>query len=292
MKKLAILYGNCQMDGIRHFLAKSRMGDEYIFQVFHNWRLMLNEEETGAQLLEASHACDVFIYQPCRGFSCQDGTVIPPTDQLSLPARSIDGRKAISFAYLLNHGFFPLIKVGAGWDGWWTGEGVKTRVREFLKGTPNGGGGMTIDYFADKLPYDCARRFIECLAEQSRREQETDIKMVPFILENYRKRRLFLTYNHPTSALFEQLTRQIIALLVESESLWECVAPITTENRGSSIADRIKGLSWSDDNEANMNGVQPVHPAVCRELGLEYQPTDNAIEYYQGLLEQMMRELR
>lgn len=282
MKKLCTLYGNCQMDGCRHFLAKTRMGEEYEFQTFHNWRLMLNEEETAKELLHFAKESDVFIYQPCRGYECKDGTKVPSTDKIitTLASRA----KSISYAYQFQTGFFPIIKVGDGWDGWITGEHVKKRLREVIKGHYNGAAGMTIDYYSDHLQFDCARRFIECLAEQARREEETDIKMVPWILQNYRKQRLFLTYNHPTSALFAELAKRIYCVVFDA---------LTDHFDGVRLIDWYgKEIPWTGENEANMNGVMPIHPAVVRELGLEYQPTDNSIEYYRDLLEQMMRELK
>lgn len=282
MKKLCTLYGNCQMDGCRHFLAKTRMGGDYEFQTFHNWRLMLNEEETAKELLHFAKESDVFIYQPCRGFECKDGTKVPATD-----AMNVTGKK-ISTAYLFNHGFFPMVKVGDGWDGWITSEQVKSKMRALHKNKDEYAGRFIImEYLGSGLQessahrdlnFDCARRFIECLAEQARREEETDIKMVPFILQNYRKRRLFLTYNHPTTALFLNLAFEVMDRIYPG---WKA---------GS---DPICGDTavWGE-NEANMNGVMPIHPAVVRELGLEYQPTDHSIEYYRDLLEQMMRELK
>lgn len=279
MKKLLCSYSNCQGSGIIHFLKKTRMSDEFDFVQHNNWQILMLEKPLQA-LLDDAKRCDVFLYQPCKGYTCTDGTIVPPADHIPRPATSRD----ISYSYQFNHGFFPLVKVGEGWDGWITGEHVKKRLREVIKGHYNGAAGMTIDYYSDHLQFDCARRFIECLAEQARREEETDIKMVPFILENYRKRRLFLTYNHPTSALFAELAKRIYCAVFDA---------LTDHFDGVRLIDWYgKEIPWIGENEANMNGVMPIHPAVVRELGLEYQPTDNSIEYYRDLLEQMMRELK
>lgn len=270
MKKICVLYGNCQMDGLAHFLRKTRMGEEYECTIVHNWQVLMGEQSPKL-LLESLPRAEVVIYQPCRGYECVDKSQMPGTHELLSQLAPLATH--ISFAYQFNHGFFPLVKLGEGWDGWISSDywkvGAKAKRPRIIQ-----------DYFSDAYPFDCARRFIECLAEQARREQETDIKMVPWILQHYIKLRLFLTYNHPTSALFMELASQVIEHVYQGQ--------------GFAITGAILDIKLppADENEANMNGVMPIHPAVVRELGLEYQPTDGSIEYYRDLLEQMIKELR
>ncbi len=47
-----------------------------------------------------------------------------------------------------------------------------------------------------------------------------------------------------------------------------------------------------DENEANMNGALPVHPAVVRELGLAYGSTIGDDDPYRKIMEQMISEAR
>lgn len=273
MKKLCVVYSNCQGDGLIHFLKKTRMGRDYEFVIWHNWQLMMGEQDT-----EDFRGCiaglgkcgGVFIYQPTAGYPDKQGRPVPSTQELFAGPLLLSDVKGISFAYQFNHGFFPIVNMGNGYEGWISSPEVKFRAAT-TKGDQWLKSELIKDYFAGKLRFDCGRRFIECLAEQSRRERDVDLKMVPFILSSYKKHRLFLTYNHPTSPFFAYL-----AALVLEKVYGECKDL------------DILLMQTPDDNECQMNGVQPVHPAVVHELGLEYAPTDNAMEYYQAFLESLI----
>lgn len=271
------LYGNCQNDGLLHFLRKTRLADEAQFKIWHNWRIILLEEESIAGLVDSLPDADVFIFQPCRGALCTDGKMIPNTDELCRLAKPDCVR--ISYSYVFNMGFFPLLNVSPGPDGWITAALLKQRT--WGPDSLSRHHDLMRDYNAGRLHFDCAKRFVECAAEQSKREQETDIKMVPWILQNYRKQRLFLTQNHLTSAVFAELARQI---------LWKVYGPMGSwqTQRKDGLTWKTIDIPWTDQNEAQMNGVMPVHQAVVDELGLEYPATEGAHEYYRDLLEKMM----
>lgn len=274
MKKLLCSYSNCQGSGIIHFLKKTRMTDEFDFVQHNNWQILMKEKPLDA-MLEDAKRCDVFLYQPCQGYTCTDGTAVPGTGLIS-NAYAGASAKRISYSYQFNHGFFPMVKLGAGWDGWVSSEEMKQFAKHATDRQAHDH--LIKAYFGEaRIGYDCARRFVECMAEQARREQETDIKMVPWILQNYRSSRLFLTYNHPTTILFCQLALEVYSR-------------VYGDNNAARMYNEFQ--MPKDENEANMNGVMPIHPAVVRELGLEYQPTDGSIEYYRDLLEQMIKEVR
>lgn len=278
MKKLCLVYSNCQGDGIVHFLKKTRMANDFDFMIWHNWQLMLEEQNTAdfiANVQYLRRVGGVAIYQPCKGYSTKGGAEVPGTAALFHNDVCPYPIKTISFAYQFNYGFFPFIKLGPGWDGWIATDELKVRSGD-KRGDPlRLKDALLRDYFAGNFHYDCAIRFIKCLREQSRREEETDIAMAPWILGNFPLQRLFLTYNHPTSALFVELARRVLDLVYPEHRVPFATWPIEV----------------TDENEAGMNGVQPLHPAVVKELGLDYEPTDHAIEYFADLLQQMNREL-
>jgi Polysaccharide biosynthesis enzyme WcbI len=273
MRKLCLIYSNCQGDGLVHFLKRAGLEREYDFVVWHNWQLMLGEQRPDDMLVSVQQLRQrggVAIFQPTNSFDCEKlGMSVPGTVEL-FPKDGYAGVEEISFPYNYNHGFFPFVKMGPGWDGWIGSE----QVKEFAKHATSreARDNLIKAYFGDRLHYDCARRFIECLAEQSRRERECDIQMVPWILDNYWQHRLFLTYNHPTSVLFAEMARLVIEKL----------------DLGWHWFSYLPGI---DENEAGMNGVQPLHPAVVRELGLDYPATDHAIEYFHGILSCMINDL-
>lgn len=276
MKKLCLLYGNCQMDGVAHFLRKTRMADDFDFVIVHNWQLMMGEQLPKV-LYESLPKAHVVVYQPCRGYDCRDKSQVPGTHELLNRAPRAKG---ISFAYQFNHGFFPLVKLSDGRNGWITSDQVKRRVDGIDRRDPIGfsRARVIVDYQSGNLAFDCCRRFIECIAEQGRREKETDVRMVPWIVQEYRRQRLFLTHNHPTSALFAELATQIHFHVYGG-----------VETAMSARVGEMR-IANCDENEAKMNGVMPLHPAVVNEMGLEYFPTDGATEYYRTQLEQMIKE--
>jgi len=260
MKKLLVSYSNCQGSGALFFLKRTHLAEEYEMRQWNNWQCMLDEVDPQAMLKDATQA-DVFLYQPTDRFESRAGFNVPSTDEIKsllVP----DGCQCISFAYAYNDGFFPLLKHGD----WKTGN----RAKELAAISPYR---LFAAYNAD-LTYDCARRFVECLSEMSKREQLCDIKMVPFILNTYRDTRLFLNENHPSSFMFCHLAQQIY-IQIKSES------PDVTK------------MLTADENEVNLPmGINPTHQSVVNELGLRYLADERAHEFYRNWFEQYLKEMK
>lgn len=249
------LYGNCQMDGVAFFVRK--VHPAWDIRVHRNYQLMLGE--TAVQpLLDDVADCDVFIFQPTVAFDGKGGHV-PSTDDLEKSCRA--GAKRLSYAYLFNTGFFPICKSGR----WWTGDKLVRWASEL-----NNPKDLLVlwDCMSDKLWFDCARRFAENLAEQSRREIGCTIKMAPWILENFQTQHLFVLHNHPASALFVELAHRVLLL----------------------IDPALDGpMAFDHPNQANLPGYHGVHPAVVRELGLQYEPDRRGedMEFYRALITEL-----
>ncbi len=255
-----VLYANCQSDGILHFLKKTPLADGNNFSLWYNFRLILLEQDRNA-CFQALSAADLVIYQSTHALDCRDGFQIPDSETLFKQCLK-PGTPTISFSYQFSSGFFPILKVAPGFDGWITSHEVRDIVRRKIPDPSH-----VLRYFDnDELEYDCARRFIENLAEQSRREQTCDVKMVDWILANYQTQRLFLSQNHPASALFAELARRIL-------KTQEMCDP--------------DPISFFGVNDAGLPGEMPVHPAVVRELGLKYGSSGDQ-QVFRTLLEQMV----
>jgi hypothetical protein len=269
-----VFYCNCQADGILHFLKKTPLAAGNHFSIWYNFRLILLEQDRNA-CFQALAAADLVIYQPTTALDCRDGFQVPDSNTLFDQCLR-HGTPRISFSYQFNHGFFPILKVAPSFDGWITGEDVKQRVRR---------AGTWDDLSSEKpifrdsggqghyCSFDCARRFIECLAEQSRREQTCDVQMVDWILANYQTQRLFLTQNHPASALFAELARRIYAHAVCMKGLYH----------------NMPEIPFFGVNDAGLPGEMPVHPAVVRELGLKYGAIGDQ-RVFRTLLEQFVKD--
>jgi len=240
-----VIFGNCQSFGLAHFLRKAKF--PYDIKVFENYKLIL-KEQTPEALRESAAQCDLFIAQPTREMAHGELSaeyyiekVIPKTAQV------------ITFPYCVNNGFFPLIGHGDGFMG--TAE-------------------MSADYW--KLSKDCLLamydtglidfalwpRFLACAAEQARREQQCDIRLSTWIINN-RHLPLFLNFNHPSSLLFAELAREVISFVNDAE------APEI----------HVHGL-----NEANLPCDLPFSSYVIEEFNWQIQANPFAHAHYRKLL--------
>ena len=207
------------------------------------------KEQDGAAMIKELPTADIFLYQPAGKMD-----PVPSTDDI-VKFHLSERCSCVSFPYLYNHGFFPFLEA----------EGSFSAQLKYLLSTKVRN--VFLEYNGGIINFECGRRFIECLAEQSKREQLMDVKMTDWILANYRKQKLFLSENHPTSATYVEITRRILVQL-------EIFEP--------------KGMTWTDVNEVGMNGVMPLHDAVVKELGLEYQADPEAHNYYRYSLEKII----
>lgn len=186
------IYANCQGHGLAHFLKKSGQFESEI-EVFQNHQLIL--KEVSPEALKASAAkCDVFIYQPT---DVRHGEL---SSHFYLEQVIPKSARTISFPYLYNHGFFPLIECGGAYIGaeempkeYW-----KLPLLELMQ-----------LYDMNKVNFALLMRLLMCGAEQARRELACDVQLAPWIMSN-RHLPLFLNFNHPSSYLFEKLAREVL----------------------------------------------------------------------------------
>jgi hypothetical protein len=272
MKKLVVFYTNCQSQGIVHFLRKTYLEEYCHFVRQNNWQLIMGEQDVD-NFLAILQRADAVIYQPTAEHKCTNGFLMPNTETL-LEMYVQPKAHRMSFAYQFNDGFFPLVKHGV----WKTSPDliakmVATRRNPILQDA------IYQQYNAGLLTFDCARRFAECLAEQNRREEveDVDIQMAPFILQRFQRDQLFISENHPASALYEELACQIGNDLRFFFQLQDDFP-------------EIGSIPYSSPNECNMPGEMPVHEAVVKELGLRYPATEKAHEYYRTKLDELFRD--
>lgn len=252
-----VIYSNCQGAGLAMFLQRVR--PELSVSVHLNYRMILGEENP-ADLLNGLEKADVFIFQPSGAFECKGGWTVPSTDDLcKLSPKSC---LHISMPYCWNTGFFPVVKSGK----WWTGDDVM----ELAKGS-NWFDLLTC-YDRNLLIFDCARRFIENLQEQARREEQCSIHLAPWILQNFQTKHLFLLHNHPGSALLVELAHRVLMRIgMDCDEI-----PYDGPTDGGRLT-------------AVMPGYHGVHPLVMRELGLTFEPnrTGEDMEFYRTLVKEL-----
>jgi hypothetical protein len=69
------------------------------------------------------------------------------------------------------------------------------------------------DYIAGRTDFDFKYRYDSFVAKMRERESRTDVKVIDYIIANYRTKPLFMSSNHLTSYLFIEMTRQILERL-------------------------------------------------------------------------------
>lgn len=244
------IYANCQGDGIAHYMKRARP-DLYI-RVHHNWQIILGETRSEDLMADAA-VCDVFVYQPTQ--SLKHGML--STEEM---VRDVVPQSALklSFPYVFNTGFFPIVKHGR----WWTGNQVFEAARK---------GECLRKFDRNEFHYDCMARFEENLLEQEERERQCHLKFAPFIREHFRTKHLFLLCNHPASAMLAEMARRV---LDEMGITWQPV---------------IQG-----PNDAGLPGYHAVHPAVVQEMGLTFQPDRRGEDplFYRTLMIELDKELK
>lgn len=214
-KKICILYGNCHMSAIRDVLQSvPEFIDSYtIFPV-----KAIQEVKSPAYFQsEAFHTCDVFIHQSIQlnnryGKEYASENIIK---QLSYGCQVI----SVPNLYHLPVCFFPqyINKEEFMW------QGSTIFFRDALLDFAYNRGYRLQEalelYRGKKRPQEVWRlldldEMFESFVRKVRlREEDWNIKIVDFILENYQSQQLFFDPNHPTPVLIKQISKGILHYL-------------------------------------------------------------------------------
>lgn len=106
--------------------------------------------------------------------------------------------------------------------------------------------------------YDCEilKEYVRCLEDLILREENCDVKHVPFLIKNLRKRRLFLTHNHPSVVLMEYMCKEITKFL------------------------NIKYIEVNNDNLVYPLTTFPIDPSVINTLNIDFTDDLPLYDYY------------
>lgn len=251
--KLLVSYSNCQGGGVVHFLKQSPLAESFEFKHYNNYALIL-KEQSAEDLFADSRRADVFFYQPTPAIQYCDRSTEDIIANL-VPSSALK----LSFGYGFNHGFFPLVHHGQ----WQAGDEIKQLAKEAPVE-------LLSRYDEGALNFDCQQRFISCLAEQRRREEKDkdDIQMADWILEFYKRGQLFLCENHPASAYLAAVAQRVA---------W-------------AISKELIPMSYDTPNDAHLPCGLLIHPAVVRELSLEYPAEEGAVQFFRDYLVRLIAD--
>lgn len=193
MKKICVIYANCQGRGINTFLQKQELYHEtYENHLFENYHVIENGLSLPFDLLKQA---SLFIYQPLKN---KHGYYATDVIKNYLPATC----KKISFPYVYNDALWPLYE-----------ENDKIGGEEIILNLIEKGYSLTkiINMFcAEAIDFEFERRFKKSIEILKQKEEITDIKVSDYILKNVSNEKIFLTQNHQTSSFYIYCANQIL----------------------------------------------------------------------------------
>jgi len=195
MKK-CIIFGNCQCSGIRKFLEYSNFYETYELHQFANWEL-IKDDKTMAIPIHLIQDADLVIYQPLSDvYNCYSTNRQNPDSFFSLLQEEC---KTISFPRIHNNAIFPIFH--------------KKRGMDILYGRVNNKAESLDElvylYNNNLIDYDFNARMSQNYHTSKEKEAECDTKIADYIYNNISNEKLFLTHDHPTSLVFNEITSQI-----------------------------------------------------------------------------------
>jgi hypothetical protein len=243
MKK-AVFIGNCQMSGIREVLRYTPFYENYMVEQFANWQMI---ESNSAPPTRSLSTADLVIYQPLSDVHGCFST--NPENPNSMLKNCKPDAITISIPRIHNNSLWPLFRKNRDRQVYYGGEYLKhcrpLSLDDLLYG-----------YDTGQLNFDFESRYARNRDISLVKEQSTDVKVSEYIHHNLRKKRLFLTQDHPTTDLFIHCTRQVCDIL-------DIEFPPTPE-----LGDNITGLQDS-----------VYHNSSCRYPGSTYANQYFAFEW-------------
>jgi len=266
MKK-CVIFGNCQGSGVRKFLELSKFYDTYEVQQFANWELIQNENMVIP--IRSLQEADLIIYQPLSDVhNCYSTNKNNPQSVFNLLK---DTCKTISFPRIHNNAFFPVFH-----------KNPRGIMYGSFTNKVSSCDELVYLYDNDRIDYDFTNRMNANYTISKEKEEECDVKIIEFIMQNVHKHKLFLTQDHPTSIVFNEVVKQICDHLELDYD----------HERGAIHDENIVGL---EDSMYHRKDCQyPISRYAIRHFGLEYINTEHpdADEFYRNTTIAKYHQLR
>jgi hypothetical protein len=198
MKKICVFFGNCQCHVLRKLLHFSNFFEIYDTYTCANWELLYDPKRLPTEMMQKA---DLIIYQPLSDVhGCYSTNIHNENSFMKLIKPDC---KTISFPRLHNNALFPIFK--------------KKRELTIYYGKINNlfeNKKELIElYNQDQIDFDFENRMKQNILISREKEKDCDVKIIDFIIENIKKHKLFLTQDHPTSFVMNEITKQICNIL-------------------------------------------------------------------------------
>ncbi len=221
-KPILAVYGNCQSEFIANLLNKSSyIRNKYIICKFPWIQKIEDEKQTGFDI-NVMNQLSLFIHMHVERDNVFGEKL--STDAFLKLLNKDCIKITIPFSYF--NGYFPQYMRNYRNDDLRRGEGHvpygDKKINDYLEA------GYDIDGVVTKLKSSnlFSQREIldnlnDTIQELQKREKKSDIKISDFIIENYKKRRLFYTPSHPTNYLLAEVVGRILDFLGVDRELEE-----------------------------------------------------------------------
>lgn len=209
-----VIYTNCQFLGIQYFLGRyyKSMGKNVRMTHLENYILIKNQGALDPSMLASA---DVFIYQP---IAARHGIYSTSSDvEGSVVSYLSDDCEKIAFPYIYNSAMWCLVPPAIA-DNLIGGYGEYDQYlnKEVIEELIDSGHSLKqiLKMFRRKqIDFKYAERFKQNIEILEEKEKQCDLVVSDYIVENVRKRKLFLTQNHPTTCVFIHCVNQILEKL-------------------------------------------------------------------------------
>lgn len=192
--KSCLLIGNCQLSGIKECLNYTDFFKEYEVTQYANWELLKSNERVPLYKLKQA---DLVIYQPLSEVhGCHSTALHNPESFLHLLKEDC---KTVSFPRIHNNAIFPIFHKNRSMQQMYGS--IKNKIENVKQ--------LGELYIHNRIDFGFEERQLQNHTISFEKERETDVKIADFIQSNLSKKKLFLTHDHPTSFVFQEVTRQI-----------------------------------------------------------------------------------
>lgn len=250
-KKLAVLHGNCHVDVMKSFLGSSqKFNEEYAIYPLPSI-YGIREGYIRGEILEH---CDLFIHQDIRpdnscGYKLSDEYVLP---QVNVAAHKITVPNLFGYGSM----FFPQV-IGNPNNSWlFSGRdrnGMFPHGNKVIEKALEEG--KSVEDIVRLLESACIsedeiiENFAEEVSKMQKREENWDIKISRFILENYKDVQIFYSCWHPTNIVIKEIVLQILMKLgITDENIETELKMDTHEEPLLSCVRETLGIQWKKEH--------------------------------------------
>lgn len=253
-KKLVLLHGNCHIVVVKNYLESSKKFCEG-YAIYPNPCICDNKDGYIKDYILES--CDVWIHEDIRedneyGYYLSDKFIQKFFLHKNLHPKEI----IIPHLFGLGKAFFPQSdknerneKINNGCDRNGMFPHADVIIDECVKH------GKTVEEIVAYCKSDMAlnkdyilKNFEKYMRKIKKREESWNIKIYDFIVENYRKEKLFYDEGHPTNIIMKKICKDILwELGVQVESIYTSICMDDHENPVYPAVSHVLNLDWEED---------------------------------------------